>query len=138
MFGARQAARCRATRSCATATSASRSGESARPKVLGNEIRGPGVYAVVYRDSAGGQLNDNVLADHVFGIQLSDNAAPDITNNRLQGIALTGVSYADNTGGNISGNDCGSTSGSTSARRRHQHHRPRRPQRRRQQLLAEQ
>ncbi|HZI46131.1 MAG TPA: right-handed parallel beta-helix repeat-containing protein, partial [Ilumatobacter sp.] len=86
-------------------------GESARPNVLGNEIRGPGVYAVVYRDSGGGQLNDNVLADYVFGIQLSDNAAPDITNNRLQGVALTGISYADNTGGNISGNDCGGTGG---------------------------
>jgi hypothetical protein len=80
--------------------------------VLGNEIRGPGVYAVVYRESGGGLLNDNVLADHVFGIQLSNDAAPDITNNQLQGIALTGVSYADNTGGNISGNDCGGTTGS--------------------------
>jgi len=87
-------------------------GESATPKVLGNEIRGPGTYAMVYRDNSGGRANDNLLADHVFGIQLNDNAAPDITNNRLQGIALTGISYADNTGGNISGNDCGGTSGS--------------------------
>jgi parallel beta-helix repeat protein len=84
-------------------------GESARPRVLGNEIRGPGVYAMVYRENAGGEANDNLFADHVFGIQLSDNAAPDITNNRLQGIALTGISYADNTGGDISGNDCGGT-----------------------------
>jgi parallel beta-helix repeat protein len=87
-------------------------GESSRPSVLGNEIRGAGVYAMIYRDDGGGQLNDNVLADYVFGIQLSDNAAPDITNNRLQGIALTGISYADNTGGTISGNDCGGTGSS--------------------------
>ena len=84
-------------------------GESARPRILGNEVRGSGVYAVVYRDSGAGQLNDNLLADYVFGIQLSDNAAPAITNNRLQNVALTGISYADNTGGSISGNDCGGT-----------------------------
>jgi parallel beta-helix repeat protein len=87
-------------------------GESASPNMVGNEIRGPGVYAVVYRDNGAGRLNDNLLADHVFGIQLSDNAAPDITNNRLSGVALTGISYADNTGGNISGNDCGGTGSS--------------------------
>ena len=84
-------------------------GESAQPQMLGNEIRGPGVYAVIYRDSGAGRLHDNVLADQVFGIQLSDNAAPEITGNRLQGVALTGISYADNTGGTISGNDCGGT-----------------------------
>jgi parallel beta-helix repeat protein len=83
--------------------------ESARPDVLGNEIRGPGVYAMIYQDDAGGQANANVLADHVFGIQLSGNASPDITNNTLQGVALTGISYADNAGGSISGNDCGGT-----------------------------
>jgi parallel beta-helix repeat protein len=77
--------------------------------VRGNEIRGAGVYAVVYRDDGAGDLRDNVLADYVFGVQLSGNAAPDVTGNRLQGVALTGISYSDDTGGTISGNDCGST-----------------------------
>jgi hypothetical protein len=81
-------------------------GESARPTIAGNEIRGQAVYGLLYRDAARGTARDNRIINHVFGFQLNDSAAPDIIGNLLEEIALTNIVYADSTGGLVSGNTC--------------------------------
>ena len=84
-------------------------GEFAHPEISGNEIRGPGVYGMLFRESGAGRVSDNRLVNHVFGIQLGDSAAPDLVDNMLEEIVLTSIVYADSTGGQATGNQCSSS-----------------------------
>ena len=81
-------------------------GEQAAPSIVNNEIRGQGVYGLLYRDGAAGEARDNFIVDHVFGVQLGDRAAPRLVNNLFREIALTSIVYGDTTGGLAQGNDC--------------------------------
>jgi parallel beta-helix repeat protein len=84
---------------------------SAEPTISENEVRGEGVYGVIYRDTGAGSAGGNRIVNYVYGIQLQGSAAPALTGNTLDEIVLTSIVYIDSSGGSASGNQCAQSLG---------------------------
>jgi parallel beta-helix repeat protein len=82
---------------------------TAAPAILDNELRGRGVYGLLYQESAAGSAVGNLVVDQVFGIQVSGSARPSIRDNELDEIALTSIVFEESSGGDVSGNTCTTT-----------------------------
>lgn len=80
--------------------------ESAAPVLSGNELRGPGVHGIIYRDSAAGVASGNRVIEHAYGIQVQGSAAPDLVDNTFEEILLTSIVYISSSGGSATGNSC--------------------------------
>lgn len=80
--------------------------------IVDNQLRRHGLPAVIYKNSARGVLQGNLLEDNKGGgVAVCDNAQPDIHSNRFKGHTMPAISFRGEAAGRVHGNDFGGNDG---------------------------